>query len=73
MGFRYTPSGGLPPSTSKLDTTAASSEVDASSRNIQFELMKNEIQKMAQIETAMSNVIATMNEQANTAIRNTKA
>jgi hypothetical protein len=46
---------------------------NSDSRNIQFEIIKNEIQKLSQMQQAMSNVLNTMHEQAMGAIRHIKA
>lgn len=43
------------------------------SRNIEFEMIKNEIQKLSQMQQALSNVLNTMHEQAMGAIRHIKA
>ncbi len=64
--------GGLP-NDAAVQSARAQSDVDASSRNMQFEMIKNEIQKMTELQNAVSNTLATMHEQAMTAIRNTKA
>jgi hypothetical protein len=45
----------------------------AESRNIEFEMIKNEIQKLSQMQQALSNVLNTMHEQAMGAIRHIKA
>lgn len=73
-GFVDAPSaGGVHVGPSSADTAAASGQVDSLSRDMQFELIKNEIQKMSQIQQAMSNVVSTMSDEAQVAIRNTKA
>jgi hypothetical protein len=46
---------------------------NSDSRNIEFEMIKNEVQKMSQMQQAMSNVLNTMHEQAMNAIRQIKA
>ena len=61
--------GGPPAS----DQASLQGDLDANSRNMQFELIKNEIQKMTQLQNAVSNTLAAMHEQAMTAIRNAKA
>lgn len=48
-------------------------ELDSTSRAIAFEKVKMEIQKMTELQNAISNVMATMHEQGMTAIRNAKA
>lgn len=53
--------------------TAAAQDGNSDSRNIQFEIIKNEIQKLSQMQQAMSNVLNTMHEQAMGAIRHIKA
>lgn len=53
--------------------TQVQGELDATSRAIQFEKIKMEIQKMTELQNAISNVMATMHEQGMTAIRNAKA
>ena len=52
------------------DLGGAKTEVDTSSRNIQFEQLKNEMQKLSQIQTLMSNVLSSIHENAKTAINN---
>lgn len=51
----------------------AATDGNSDSRNIEFEMIKNEVQKMTQMQQAMSNVLNTMHEQAQSAIRNIKA
>ncbi len=51
----------------------AAQDGNSDSRNIQFEIIKNEIQKLSQMQQAMSNVLNTMHEQAMGAIRHIKA
>ena len=51
----------------------ATTNGNSDSRNIQFELVKNEIQKLSQMQQALSNVLNTMHEQAMNAIRHIKA
>jgi hypothetical protein len=51
----------------------ASKTGNSDSRNIKFEMIKNEIQKLSQMQQAMSNVLNTMNELAMSAIRHIKA
>jgi hypothetical protein len=51
----------------------ASKTGNSDSRNIEFEMIKNEIQKLSQMQQAMSNVLNTMNELAMSAIRHIKA
>jgi len=46
---------------------------NSDSRNIEFEIIKNEIQKLTQMQQAMSNVLNTMNDQAMNSIRHIKA
>ncbi len=53
--------------------TEAAQDGNSDSRNIQFEIIKNEIQKLSQMQQAMSNVLNTMHEQAMGAIRHIKA
>jgi hypothetical protein len=53
--------------------TQAAQDGNSDSRNIQFEIIKNEIQKLSQMQQAMSNVLNTMHEQAMSAIRQIKA
>ena len=57
-------------SLSPADLGGAKTEVDTSSRNIQFEQLKNEMQKLSQIQTLMSNVLSSIHENAKTAINN---
>jgi hypothetical protein len=45
---------------------------NSDSRNIRFEIIKNEIQKLSQMQQAMSNVLDTMNDQAMNSIRHIK-
>ena len=52
------------------DLGGAKTEADTSSRNIQFEQLKNEMQKLSQIQTLMSNVLSSIHENAKTAINN---
>ncbi len=52
------------------DLGGAKSQVDSSSRDIQFEQLKNEMQKMSQIQTLMTNVLSSIHENAKTAINN---
>ena len=61
--------GGIDPAA----LAGASDQLQGDSRNIQFEMLKNEIQKMSQAMQAMSNTLNAMHEQAMTAIRNAKA
>jgi hypothetical protein len=51
----------------------AATDGNSDSRNIEFEMIKNEVQKMTQMQQAMSNVLNTMHEQAMGAIRHIKA
>jgi len=51
----------------------ASTNGNSDSRNIEFEIIKNEIQKLTQMQQAMSNVLNTMNDQAMNSIRHIKA
>jgi hypothetical protein len=51
----------------------ASANGNSDSRNIQFEIIKNEMQKLSQMQQAMSNVLDTMNDQAMSSIRQIKA
>lgn len=51
----------------------AATDGNSDSRNIEFEMIKNEVQKLTQMQQAMSNVLNTMHEQAQSAIRNIKA
>ncbi len=51
----------------------ATQDGNSDSRNIEFEIIKNEIQKLSQMQQAMSNVLNTMNDQAMNAIRHIKA
>jgi hypothetical protein len=62
-----------PPSFNPAASAATQSEIDSTSRNIQFELLKNQIQKMAEMQTLRSNILSSMHEQGMTAIRNVKA
>jgi hypothetical protein len=55
------------------DATQAAQDGNSDSRNIQFEIIKNEIQKLSQMQQAMSNVLDTMNDQAMNAIRKIKS
>ena len=48
---------------------AASSE-SGESRNIEFEMLKNEMQKLSQMQQAMSNVLNEMHSMAKNAIQN---
>jgi hypothetical protein len=61
------------PGPTTSDTQGATGKVDQLSRDLQFEQLKNEMQKMASAQQCISNVIATMNDEAMTAIRNAKA
>jgi hypothetical protein len=75
-GFIDSSAGGSAPKAgssgpSKADIAAAQGSVD--STNIQFEMIKMQVQKMAEVQNAMTNVLAAMQEQAMTAIRNSKA
>lgn len=54
------------------DGTQAAQDGNEDSRNIQFEIIKNEIQKLSQMQQAMSNVLDTMNDQAMNSIRKIK-
>lgn len=58
-----------------LDVSAAGAQgdIDANSRNIQFELLKQQVQKMSEMQNLMTNVLSAMHEQGMTAIRNVKA
>jgi hypothetical protein len=51
----------------------AATDGNSDSRNIEFEMIKNEVQKLTQMQQAMSNVLNTMHEQAMGAIRMIKA
>lgn len=62
------PSGSL-----DVSAAAAQGDLDANSRNIQFELLKQQVQKMSEMQNLMSNVLSAMHEQGMTAIRNVKA
>ncbi|HEY4223870.1 MAG TPA: hypothetical protein VGO62_21090 [Myxococcota bacterium] len=59
------------PSTADVDE--ASSDLDSDSTNIQFEVLKMQMQKMQQGQDALSNVISAMADEAKTAINNVKA
>ena len=80
-GFGLDGSGGAPtgaPAASASGPSAgqfasAASDLDGNSNNMKFEILKMQIQKMTQIQDAMSNVISTMSDQGMTAIRNAKA
>ncbi|MDP2344470.1 MAG: hypothetical protein Q8O67_26175 [Deltaproteobacteria bacterium] len=48
----------------------AQTESASSSRNIEFEKLKNEMQKLSQIQTLMSNVLSSIHENAKAAINN---
>jgi hypothetical protein len=50
----------------------AATSGNSDSRNIEFEMIKNEIQKLTQMQQAMSNVLNTMHEQAMNSIRHIK-
>ena len=58
-----------------LDVSAASAQgdIDASSRNLQFEMLKNQVARMSEMQNLMTNVMSAMHEQGMTAIRNVKA
>jgi hypothetical protein len=53
--------------------TQAAQDGNSDSRNIEFEIIKNEIQKLSQMQQAMSNVLDTMNDQAMNSIRHIKS
>lgn len=59
------------PGVGRANDAATSGNSD--SRNIEFEMIKNEVQKLTQMQQAMSNVLNTMHEQAMGAIRHIKA
>lgn len=65
-------SQGLSVSDTAKKMKEAGVEGNSESRNIEFEIIKNEIQKMSQMQQALSNVLNTMHEQAMTAIRHIK-
>ena len=50
----------------------AATDGNSDSRNIEFEMIKNEVQKLTQMQQAMSNVLNTMHEQAMNSIRQIK-
>ena len=50
----------------------AATDGNSDSRNIAFEMIKNEVQKLTQMQQAMSNVLNTMHEQAMNSIRQIK-
>jgi hypothetical protein len=54
----------------KAQDTATSGGGNSESRNIEFEMLKNEMQKLSQMQQAMSNVLNEMHTLAMSAIRN---
>lgn len=48
-------------------------DMDADSRQLQFELLKQDMQKITQMTQALTNVLKTMHDQAMTAARNIRA
>jgi hypothetical protein len=59
---------------SAADVQASQSQVDdIGSTDIQFEIIKNKMQQMSQIQDMMSNVVSSMHDQGMTAINNSKA
>ncbi|HEY1099640.1 MAG TPA: hypothetical protein VGF99_11965 [Myxococcota bacterium] len=57
----------------EFDVGSLSSDVDSSSRNIAFEQLKTQMQRIGQIQQLMSNVLNQTNETAKGAINNMKA
>jgi hypothetical protein len=47
--------------------------MDSDSRQLQFELLKQDMQKITQMTQALTNVLKTMHDQAMTAARNIRA
>jgi hypothetical protein len=68
-----TPGGNLEGAPISSRANEVQGELDSTSRAIAFEKVKMEIQKMTELQNAISNVMATMHEQGMTAIRNAKA
>jgi hypothetical protein len=56
----------------KADRKEAQANGSQESRNIEFEMIKNEMQKLSQMQQALSNVLNSMDELAKSAIRNIK-
>lgn len=65
-------SQGLSAAETAKNLKQAGIEGNSESRNIEFEIIKNEIQKMTQMQQALSNILNTQHEQAMTAIRHIK-
>ena len=55
------------------DIVGAQSEVDSGSSDMQFEILKMQVNRMSQIQDMMSNVVGAMSDEAMGAIRNVKA
>lgn len=55
------------------DLGATQTELDSDSRQLQFEKLKNEMNKISQMTTMLTNVLKSMNDMAMSAIRNIKA
>ena len=67
--------GGQAPSNSTIgtDTAAVQGQLDTGSMAIQFEVLKNQMARMAEMQNLITNTMSAMHEQAMTAIRNVKA